>query len=132
MSKKDSPPYFLLMNDNKIWSVGPEMDGVSYVPSDAVEFRAEKGRYVCRGKAGRGTAVFDGENISAELVDLLKKLPENRVPEFVISPGDAAAFCRLRSILKQQKFFHGFRLQKQDKNEFDYQFSNDAQGSYEY
>ena len=132
MVKKETAPYFILMNNDKVWPVGPDINQTSYTPASAVDFKAEKGRYVCTPKPGEGTDIFDGEKLSSELSALLKKIPKDRIPEFVISPGDAAAFFRLRELLKKQKIFHGFRLQGQDKNQFEYQFSNDSKGRYEY
>jgi hypothetical protein len=132
MVKKETAPYFILMNNGKVWSIGPDINQTSYTPASAVDFKAEKGRYVCTPKPGEGTDIFDGEKLSSELSALLKKIPKDRIPEFVISPGDAATFFRLRELLKKQKIFHGFRLQGQDKNQFEYQFSNDSKGRYEY
>ncbi|MBO5306731.1 MAG: hypothetical protein J6C40_01890 [Lentisphaeria bacterium] len=132
LSKKDAPPYFILMNDGKVWPIGPDISGSSYTPAPAVTFTAQGGRYVCSAKPGRGTAVFSGGTLSAEFLALLKNIPDDRVPEFAVSPGDAPDFSRLRQLLKERKITHGFRLQRKDQNEFDYQFSNDEKGSYEY
>ena len=132
LSRKELPPYFILMNDGKVWSIGPDISESSYEPAPAVTYEARDGRYICRPKPGKGIAVFKDGALSAELLSCLRSVPQDRVPEFVISPGDAAVFALLREKLKALKLFHGFRLQKQNQDEFDYQFSNDEKGSYEY
>lgn len=129
---KEDIPYFLLVNDGKVWRVGPEISGDSYVPNNAVTYQAKGGRFYCYPVAGKGVPVLDGEKLSSEFQEMMRALPGKRVPEFVISKGDAAVFFRLRDILKKEKVFHGFRMQSEDRDYFDYQFANQSKGTYEY
>lgn len=131
MTKKDSIPYFLFVNNGRVWAVGPEIRGTSYTPNPAVRYQVKNQRFICTPVPGKGVPVFSGQDISADLQQLLSNLPSGRVPEFVISKSDAADFYRLRDILKKQKIFHGFMLQKDDQSYFDYQFVN-QKGSYVY
>lgn len=130
--KKEEVPYFILVNDGKIWAVGPEMQGESYVPNQAVSTQTKSGRVYCQGVPGKEVTIFSGKDLSPEFETFMKKLPPNRVPEFVISKSDAPVFFRLREILKKQKLFHGFRIQSADNDVFYYQFANQSKGSYEY
>ena len=130
--KKESIPYFLFVNNGSIWPVGPEINGTSYKPVDAVSFQVKAQRFVCTPVEGKGIAIFSGKGLSGKFQELLKSLPADRVPEFVISKGDAAVFDRLREILKKQNFFHGFRVQTSDQDYFEYQFVNQTGGSYAY
>ena len=130
--KKTDIPYFLFVNDGKVWRVGPEINGSSYVPNSAVTYQTKDGRFYCYGVPGKGVPILSGDGLSPEFQELMKDLPEKRVPEFVISKGDAVVFHRLREILKKQKVFHGFRIQSTDRDYFDYQFANQSKGTYEY
>ena len=130
--RKENAPYFIFVNDGKIWPVGPEIEGDSYKPNPAVNCRIKDGRYFCTPVPDRGIGIFDGEDLAAEFRNFLTSLPADRVPEFVISRSDAPVFYRLRDILKKRKVFHGFRMQKSDQDFFEYQSVSRKKGSYEY
>ena len=132
LSKKENVPYFIFVNDGKIWPVGPEINGDSYVPDPAVNYQVKDGRFFCYPLPEKAVTVFEGETFSTEFQNFMKNLPAERVPEFVISRSDAQLFFRMREILKNNKVLHGFRMQRSDQDFFDYQFANQSKGSYEY
>lgn len=131
MKQKDNIPYFLFVNNGKVWPVGPEINGDAYAPNPAVTHQVKAKLIVCTPVPGKGVDIFSGEALTADFRQLMSNLPADRVPEFVISKSDAPVFYRLRAILKKQNTFHGFRLQISDQNYFDYQFVN-QKGSYVY
>lgn len=132
MVKKENIPYFILVNNGKIWPVGPEISGDSYTPNPAVTHHVKSDRYFCYPVPEKAISIFAGNALSPEFQQFIRNFPADRVPEFVISRSDARDFYRLREILKQQKIFHGFRLQPSDLDYFDYQFVNRDKGNYEY
>ena len=129
---RDDIPYFIFVDDGKVWPVGPEINGDSYIPNAAVTFQVKGDRYVCEPVAGRGIAVFSGDALSPEFESFMTSLPPGRVPEFVISRSDAEVFSRLRGILKKRKLFHGFRVQPSDRDFFEFQYVDRKRGTYEY
>lgn len=129
--KKEDIPYFIFVDHGKVWAVGPEITQSSYTPNSAVTFAVKNGYYQCTPVPGKGIEIFQGKELSAEFRDFLKSIPQNRVPEFVISRNDAEVFYRLREQLKKSNTFHGFRVQSQDNDHFSFRFVN-QKGSYEY
>ena len=132
MVKTEKIPYFILVNNGRIWPVGPEISGDSYTPNPAVTHQIKSDRFFCYPVPEKGISIFSGSALAPGFQQFLGNLPADRVPEFVISRSDAPDFYRLREILKQQKIFHGFRLQPSDLDFFDYQFVNRDKGDYEY
>ena len=130
--KKSQIPYFIFVNSGRVWAIGPEISGESYKPNDEVTYTVNAGHFLCSPVPGKGRDIFSGDALSSEFREFLKNIPSDRVPEFVISPGDAVVFHRLREVLKKERLFHGFRVQKKDGDIFDYQFSNESRSSYEY
>ena len=128
--KKDQTPYFILLRDGKSWAVGPEIrDGVSR-PLGSVSPTVSGGRVICR-PAGEGVPVFSGDGFSSGFQALLKSIPADRIPEFVLARGEAENFYKLRNILKNEGIFHGFYLQRQENGDFSYQLTN-VKTRYEY
>ena len=131
MVKKEDIPYFIFVNNGKIWPVGPEIKGKSYIPNPAVNYRVENQSFRCSPKQEKGIAIFAGKELAPEFQKFMGGLPAGRIPEFVISKSDAGDFYRLREILKKQNVFHGFLLEP-DRDYFEYQFSNRTENFYEY
>ena len=132
MVQMENIPYFILVNDGRIWPVGPEISGDSYPPNPAVTYQIRSDRFFCYPVPEKAIPIFAGKALSPEFEQFIRNLPAGRVPEFVISRSDAPDFYRLREILKRQKIFHGFRIQPSDQDFFDYQFVNKNKGTYEY
>ncbi|MBO5760785.1 MAG: hypothetical protein J6S53_04500 [Lentisphaeria bacterium] len=132
MVEKNLAPYYIIVNEGKVWKVGPEISGDSYKPDSAVKLEIRGGIYYCHPIAGRGTEIFDNDDFSGEFLMLIQNLPKDRVPEFVISKNDAEVFAKMREKLKKQKIFHGFSVQKKENDVFGYHFMNNDRGKYEY
>lgn len=98
-------PYFLIVNENKIWRVGPEkMHGD---PHPDVKFLKENNHIICIiNEASAGVPLLDGENISAEAQQLLNDLPPDRFPDFSIHSNSLKDFCKFREELKRKNTTH--------------------------
>ncbi len=132
MVKKEDIPYFIFVNDGKIWPVGPEINGKSYTPNPAVTYQVKDRSFYCSPIPEKGISIFAGKDLAPEFRQFMDGLPAGRVPEFVISKSDAGDFYRLREILKKQHVFHGFRMESDDRDFFAYQFANRTDKFYEY
>ena len=132
MVKKEDIPYFLFVNNGKIWPVGPEINGRSYTPNPAVTYQVKDQSFHCSPIPEKGISIFAGKELAPEFQEFLNGLPSGRIPEFVISKGDAGDFYRLREILKKMNIFHGFLMQSTDRDFFAYQFANRTDKFYEY
>ena len=132
MVKKEDIPYFLFINDGKIWPVGPEINGKSYTPNPAVTYQVKNQSFHCSPIPEKGISIFAGGELAPEFQKIIKDLPPGRIPEFIISKSDAPDFYRLREILKKQNVFHGFLMQSADRDDFEYHFTNRNEKFYEY
>ncbi|MBE6370564.1 MAG: hypothetical protein E7055_00630 [Lentisphaerae bacterium] len=132
MVKKEDIPYFIFVNNGKIWPVGPEINGKSYTPNPAVTYQVKDRSFLCSPIPEKGISIFTGKELAPEFRNFMKGLPAGRIPEFVISKSDAPDFYRLREILKKQNVFHGFLMEPDDRDFFAYQFANRADKFYEY
>ncbi|MBS1372171.1 MAG: hypothetical protein HPZ91_19675 [Lentisphaeria bacterium] len=111
LTERSERPYYLLLNDGKIWRVGPETlpEGRSE-PNGDVEPESRDDIVNCRIRPGHGTPVFAGELLSPEFTALLQSIPKERLPYFQVGGKDAELFFRLRNQLKEQRQVHGFTL----------------------
>ena len=132
MIQKENVPYFLFVNDGKIWPVGPEINGKDYTPNPAVTYENKNGAFQCKPVPEKGIGIFAGNELSPEFQQCMNELSAERIPKFIISPRDAPVFFRLREILKKQKVFHGFGFRPDDQDSFSYQFVNSTEKKYEY
>ena len=132
MVKKEDIPYFLFVNNGKIWPVGPEINGSSYTPDPAVTYQVKDQSFHCSPIPEKGIGIFAGKELSPEFQKFMNGLPSGRIPEFIISKSDAGDFYRLREILKKKNVFHGFLMQSEDTKDFTYQFTNQTEKYYEY
>ena len=132
MVKKEDIPYFLFVNDGKIWPVGPEINGKSYTPNPAVTYEVKDQAFRCFPKPEKGIRIFAGNELAPEFRKFMNELPSGRIPEFIISKNDAGVFYRLREILKKQNVFHGFLMQSADRDYCEYHFTKRTEKFYEY
>ena len=132
MVEKNLAPYYIIVNEGKVWLVGPENHADSYKPHSSVKLDIRGSVYYCHPIAGRGVEIFEKEDFTADFLMLIQNLPKDRVPEFIISKSDAETFEKVRNKLKKQKIFHGFNVQKSDTEIFGYHFKSNDRGKYEY
>ena len=105
MSVSQKIPYFLIVNDGKIWRVGPEK--LNGEPHSDVEYTKDGDNIVCEIKdVSAGVPLLDGENISAAAHQLLNGLPAGRFPEFSIHSNSMRDFCTFREELKKNNVTH--------------------------
>ena len=122
-------PYFIIMSKGRVWPVGPDPVNGTLRPNPAVQATEVGNKVICKIIPGKGIPVFSGKELSPEFEALLNNLPEDRVAKFFLGKAEAANFHRLRELLKNRKFFHGFTLEESE-GDFVYQFTDKAK--YEY
>lgn len=98
-------PYFLIVNEGKIWRVGPEK--LRNEPHSDVKFTKKDGNIICViSDPSAGVPLLDGEYISGEAMHLLNSLPKDRFPEFSIHSNSVRDFCKFREELKKKNTTH--------------------------
>ena len=129
LTESSKMPYFIIMSRDRVWPVGPDLVAGSLRPNPAVKGTETGNRVICRIVPGKGIPVFSGKELSPEFEALLKSIPQDRGPKFILGREEAACFHRLREVLKNKKVFHGFSLEEA-KGDFVYRFTDKAR--YEY
>ena len=130
-------PYYLIVDDGKAWRIGPDDATDLTVPNDDVKAKLGNlpdGTVVvqCTVKSQSGTAIFQGDLLDSRMAGLIKAIPKDRLPLFMVTPENAETFYRLREILKQEGVMHGFKL-CEDKDDFTYAVTHvQEQQKYEY
>ncbi len=105
MTASKKIPYFIIVNENKLWRVGPEK--LKNEPHSDVNFIKEDENIVCTIKdLNAGVPLLDGEHISAAAHKLLNELPRDRFPEFSVHSNSLRDFCKFREELKKNNTTH--------------------------
>ncbi|GEM_PF-1550045 len=136
MKGRKELPYYLILQNGKVWRVGPDDEELLH-PNADVDARShamEDGQIqvTCVPKNNAGISVYAGEKLSAEFRQCLASLPGNRVPCFWVTPESAEVFYALREVLKREGKFHGFRL-LEDRDSYGYAIIPSKNGKvYEY
>lgn len=110
MTPSKSVPYFLIVNDSKIYRVGPERSSgkkLNKEPHSDVAFAQVDNNIICTIKAETaGVPLLDGDTISSAAADLISKLDNDRFPEFSIHSNSLRDFCKFREVLKKRNIRH--------------------------
>ena len=125
-------PFFMILFQDSVYPVGPwQYDDRPDTPDSAVETQLVGSNIVqCRIRPGAGCKVLQGEDLSGEFQELMKKIPKNRIPKFYIYPNSAPTAFRMREIFKKAHIRHGCTLAINNNEPFRYQYTQKA--NYEY
>ncbi|MBE6369130.1 MAG: hypothetical protein E7056_03090 [Lentisphaerae bacterium] len=134
MQSSEKHPFFIVMQNGKVWPVGPWKTPDGDTPDAAVitEKIAQDNIQIYRFKVkpDTGIEVLAGDDLSSQFVKLLKKIPADRVPKFFIPPASAETAFKMREILKKQNIQHGLTLAPDDSTPLSYQYYSEVK--YEY
>ncbi len=126
-------PFFLLMDNNHIWKLGPYLENNDIRPDSDVTYRQRGAVYYCQiATAKPGVPMIDASgNLTREFRKLLQDIPKDRVPYFSITPNAAPFFSQGREKLKEENLLHGCDTLYKSGEEFHFQLT-DKIDHYEY
>ena len=134
--KPDSKaPFFLMTQGNQIWPVGPWKTpdkGDVFDPSvtHTKHTRGKMQIISCNVKQDRGINILENGKVTADFLALMKKIPNDRIPKFFVTPGSAASVFKMRSYLKKNNIDHGCNIAGNDNDPLQIQYVDNA--NYEY
>ncbi len=135
MERSDRAPFFLMMQKDMVYPVGPwtqEGKGNDIDKSVICATHNYQGETIlsCRINPGAGIKVLENGVFSPDFQKLLGRIPPKRVPKFFITPGSAKTVYAMREILKQNNIYHGIVVGESDDAQFLFKYS--TKDEYEY
>ena len=108
--------YFILLRRGHLWQIGPVYtQGQTTEPVKDVTFTVKDGnRFVCTPKEDCGIPALEGDRLSAECLEMLRKIPKGRIAHFNLAKEDSEVFYKMRELLKRDGILHGFKIEKQN------------------
>lgn len=137
MESSNKAPFWIIVGQNKVWRVGPLRDSFTspWIPiSDCAYQTTADDKFkitMCMPIPDRGVTFFENSQITPAMLNILKEIPSDRVPLFVIDRESLENFCKLREYLKVKNIMHGVNILVNKDNSFHYVESN-TNVEYEY
>lgn len=123
-------PYFVLVQNNRCWRVGPELDASGNDSIHADVASARSGDLVhCTPQPERGIPLLENGALSAGVRALVASPGRERRVLFEVAPSGAKAFFAARQALRTEKLEHGW-TPLPDESGFRFRYASEVK--YEY